>query len=59
VCDKHDCIAVLPENYSVGLLKYNIFYSVVYFSVLKVTRGGGENTCINKEKDISAVMVKI
>jgi hypothetical protein len=32
---------------------------VLYFSVERVTRRGGENTGINKEKELFAVMVKL
>jgi hypothetical protein len=56
VSDKCDCITVLLQNISVCLFKYIILCSVLYFSLGKVTRGG-ENTGINREKDLFAVGV--
>jgi hypothetical protein len=48
----------LITGFSVCLFKYIVLCSVLYFSVGKVTRGE-ENTGVNSEKEIFAVMVNL
>lgn len=52
VCDKCDCIPVLPHTFSVCLLKYILLYSTLYISLGGVTKGEGEDTGINKEMEM-------
>jgi hypothetical protein len=45
--------------FPVWLLKYIILCFVLYFSVGKVTRGEGESTGSDKEKELLPVMVNL
>ena len=52
-------ISILPQTFPVRPLKYITLYSVLYFSAGKVGRGEGENTGINKGKELVAVVVSL
>jgi hypothetical protein len=50
---KRDSTPDLPQNF------LYVSLSVLYFSVRNAIRGEGENTGVNKEKELFAVMVNL
>ena len=50
--DKHNCVPVSPQTFSVCLFKHILLCSTLYFSLGRVTKGEGENTDISKEMEL-------